>query len=239
MSATKNCVVYLLKATDAEVFDFWESLIGVVGHLVPYLNSSYTSALDIVIFHESNLTNAQKAKYEGTDLQGATLKYHQVTFDYELGTGIQHANRFLSGLMYKESIMDDYEYYLKLDCNSFLMANTNGYGDWFEWMQRNNCEYGYINDTVRDGGTHLYNASGLAIANKMYYSNFELGKVSFFQSSAYQNFWKSLDDQGGFFSNDWYRGQATYLGVQSQMNSSKIKAITGIMYEHNAIYDDS
>ena len=119
------------------------------------------------------------------------------------------------------------------------MANTNGYGDWFEWMQRNNCEYGYINDTVRDGGTHLYNASGLAIANKMYYSNFELGKVSFFQSSAYQNFWKSLDDQGGFFSNDWYRGQATYLGVQSQMNSSKIRAITGIMYEHNAIYDDS
>ena len=92
MSATKNCVVYLLKATDAEVFDFWESLIGVVGQLVPYLNSSYTSDLDIVIFHESNLTNTQKAKYEGTDLQGATLKYHQVTFDYELGTGIQHAN---------------------------------------------------------------------------------------------------------------------------------------------------
>ena len=48
---------------------------------------------------------------------------------------------------------------------------VNGYGDWFEWMQRNNCEYGYINDTLRDGGTHLYNASGLAIANKMYYEN--------------------------------------------------------------------
>ena len=46
--------------------------------------------------------------------------------------------RFFTGFMYEQEVLKDYEYYLRLDTDSFIHTPINY--DIFDWAQKNECE---------------------------------------------------------------------------------------------------
>lgn len=169
--------------------------------------------------------------------------------------GYRHMCWFFSGGLYKEPIMYSFKYYLRLDTDSYILSPL-GY-DIFEQMQSVGYKYGYIEDAVQKDDPAviqgLWNFSERVCTifrqslivkpvheipeGQMYYTNFEVGDVEWFQSSAYSSFFKFIETNGGIYTKRWGDAPIKYLGINLFLENKYKLAIRGFIYQHGAVYD--
>lgn len=167
--------------------------------------------------------------------------------------GYRNMCRFFSGEYL--NYIGDYKYYLRLDTDSYILTDL-GY-DIFKWSESKNLTYGYCAQAVqldnplvviglKEFSVDFVESNNLenyvfihpkSIENgKMYYTNIEIGDVSWFKNSDYHNYYKAIDENGGIYIHRWGDAPIKYIGVNLFCDPSKIIPLEGFVYQHGAIY---
>ena len=258
-----NCILYLVRSSEKDLEDFNKSLELIEKNVIPF-----TKDVDLVVFCEKSFE-----EYKSQVKTNLNIKYQEIEFkvpDYSeeirsqiqeffphpthgngpvawghpgFSLGYRHMCRFFSGQMYEFNVMEEYDYYLRLDTDSFIHTPLNY--DIFEWAKQNECYYGFIAPAVQQDNEKV--VEGLwEYVNKLYpneipdrmmfYTNFELGKVSWFLTSQYKNFYNEIDKSGGIYTKRWGDAPIKFLGINLFMNSKNIIPVKGFTYQHGAIY---
>jgi alpha 1,2-mannosyltransferase len=252
----KNCVLYLVRTSEKDIEDLILSLDFL------YSNLLCLTEADVILFHENDFEKYKDRIKYPVLFQEVSFKipdYPKNIMDnipefYPHPThgngpiawghpgfslGYRHMCRFFSGEMYTYDIIKQYDYYLRLDTDSLIHTPLNY--DIFQWAENNQCHYGYIepavqfdNPKVIEGLWDLFDTD--IPEGKMYYTNFELGKVSFFLDKEYQSFYHKIDKGGGIYTKRWGDAPIKYLGVNMFMNPKHIQPVRGFVYQHGAVY---
>ena len=73
----------------------------------------------------------------------------------------------------------------------------------------------------------------------MFYNNFELSKVSFWYSEAYQTYVDYIDKAGGIYYNRWGDAPIKSIGLSLFMPEKKIHHFNDIGYHHQGYYNQT
>lgn len=161
--------------------------------------------------------------------------------------GYRHMCRWFSGEMYKHPAFDPYKFYLRLDCDSFIRTKLSY--DIFNWMELEDNDYGFIEQAVQFDNPRV--VEGLwdkakeilkkelvekIPSGKMFYTNFEIGKIERFRQNDYMNFFDLLDNSGGFYTKRWGDAPIKFLGVTCLFDLAKVSPVFGFTYQHGAVY---
>lgn len=161
--------------------------------------------------------------------------------------GYRHMCRWFSGEMYLHPALDPYLFYLRLDTDSFIRTELTY--DIFFWLEQEEADYGYIEQAIQldhpkvvenlwdTAKTILKPESVSSIENgKMFYTNFEIGRISRFRQTDYMNYFKKLDETGGFYLKRWGDAPVKYLGVKCLFEPERVSSVFGFIYQHGAVY---
>lgn len=168
--------------------------------------------------------------------------------------GYKHMCRFFAGQVYNHPALMQYDWYMRLDSDSFLLSKINF--DMFERMDQSGQEYGYICeydvdseatskgffDTTmqyfKDNGIVPTCLDSKLVNGKwnldVFYTNFVIGKMSFFRSERYQNYYKYLDATGNFYYRRWGDHDVHWFAVNSFLNENQIWCIKDVTYQHGS-----
>ena len=258
-----NCIVYLVRSSEDDLIDFNKSLSLLEKNLIPF-----TDNVDLVVFCEKSFGKFKSRVETQLDIKYQLIEFNLPDYPKEIldnipeffphpthgngpvawghpgfSMGYRHMCRFFSGEMYKFDVIKNYDYYLRLDTDSFIHTPLNY--DIFEWAKENECYYGFIapavqqdNEKVVEG---LWDFVNQVYPNNipdrlMFYTNFELGKVSWFLTSEYMNFYNYIDKSGGIYSRRWGDAPIKFLGINLFMNKQNIIPVQGFTYQHGAVY---
>lgn len=279
MSSKKNCIIYLVRTSQGDLDMLNRSLALVDSNVL----GSVSGKTSIIIFHEKSFDAQYRAKV--LPLKHGVVAFYKIEFSLSnyskefrsnipefyphpthgngplgwghpgFSLGYRHMCDFFSGSLYDLPLLRRYEYYLRLDTDSFILTKIPY--DIFQWMAKNKCEYAYIEPALQQD--HQMVTEGLwpqtetwiethAIIThvpikslpegRMFYTNFELGKVSSFsQGSDYYNFYKFVRDSGNIFIKRWGDAPIKYIGVNLFFKPSAIRPIYGFVYQHGAVFD--
>jgi alpha 1,2-mannosyltransferase len=252
-----NCIVYLVRSSEQDVENFNRSLSLVESNLKPN-----TKNFDVIVFCEDSFNEFKSKVNTNLQLTYQTIEFKIPDYSKEIlnqipeffphpthgngpiawghsgfPIGYRHMCRFFSGQMYETGILQKYDYYLRLDTDSYILTEIPY--DLFEIAKQNDIFYGYIKveednpKVVEDlwKTTNEYIPNNLA-EGLMYYTNFELGKVSWFLTSGYMKYYNYLDKTGGFYTKRWGDAPVKYLGINLLMDSKNIKQLGGFVYSH-------
>lgn len=252
-----NCIVYLVRSSEEDVENFNRSLSLVEENVVPT-----TGDFDIIVFCEPSFE-----EYKSKVNTKLVLKYQIIEFsvpDYPqeildkipeffphpthgngpigwghpgFPIGYRHMCRFFSGYMYEQEILHTYDYYLRLDTDSYIITKIPY--DIFELAKQKEIYYGFIkveedNPKVVEGLWETVNEyiPNNIPENLMFYTNFELGKIPWFLTSGYMEFYNYLDKTGGFYTKRWGDAPVKFLGISLLMNQKNISQMGGFIYNH-------
>lgn len=273
----KNCILYLVHNPTIDQLN--DSLRLVSENVLP----SIKEECDIILFHEADFNKKNVLPISNIISQRDSYRYrlifYEITFripEYpeEIRTkipeyfphpthahlghkgftiGYRHMCRFFSGGLYELPIMNIYDYYLRLDSDSFIHTKIDY--DIFEFMKSGNYNYGYIAPAVQYDNPKVVGGLWAEVEKwindnaietkmplsaipdrKMYYTNFELAKVSWFQRGGYKALFDHIDSTGGIYTGRWGDAPIKYLGVNLFMPQSELMAMSGFTYQHGAIY---
>lgn len=245
-----NAIIYLVRSSNHD--------INLLKTSIDLLKNNFIGLekLDILIFHEPSLRPAlDLIKGFHTNIKFQEIEftlpdfYNQFTIvdnfphpfvpGMSFPRGYRHMCRFFSGEIFKHPVMKKYDNYLRLDTDSFIHKIDF---DLFDFIEKNNIYYGYIEQAVQydDPGVTegLWNLartikSDLDIEeNKMYYTNFEVCNLEWFNSEEYMNFYDKIDKSGGIMTGRWGDAPIRYLGVNMFMDKQNIHGFNDIVYQH-------
>ena len=258
-----NCIIYLVRTSDKDVEQFNESLELLEKNLL-----KYTDSTDVLVFVEESFEPYKTKVKTNLELLYQTIQFNLPEYPPEIlenipefyphpthgngpiewghpgfTMGYRHMCRMFSGEVYKFPIVQEYEYYIRLDTDSFIHTPL-GY-DIFKWAKDNECWYGYIapavqqdNEKVVEGLSEFVNSIyPNEIPDRwMYYTNWELGKVDWFLTSEYITFYNMIDENGGIYTKRWGDAPIKFLGVNLFMPQKHIQPVQGFTYQHGAVY---
>lgn len=218
---------------------------------------------DFLIFHEDGfllnhelkLNNNGKIILHKVDFSldqfAQHIKNEIPTTFYGCNLGYRMMCRFFSGELFKILKSYNYEYVLRLDTDSSFYEVINR--NIFDEFKSKNAKYGYIsitNDRMEFRTNLLesvieyikkYNTStNLSTLdtirhqyNLVYYTNFEMFKLSEFISDNYLNFYNFLDSKMGFLRYRWGDHAVRFLYVNLYIPQSEIYYFNDIAYKHS------
>jgi len=162
-----NCILYLVRSSEDDLNDFNKSLSLLESNLIPY-----TSDVDLVVFCEESFEGYKSRVESNLNIKYQTIEFKLPEYSEEIlnkipeffphpthgngpvawghpgfSMGYRHMCRFFSGEMYKYDIIKNYDYYLRLDTDSFIHTPLNY--DIFEWAKVNECYYGFIAPAIQ------------------------------------------------------------------------------------------
>ena len=170
--------------------------------------------------------------------------------------GYRYMCRLYSGALYEHPVLAGYEYCLRLDCDSEFTAPTKE--SLFSYATERNYEYvtlagglQYDHELVTLGlqetARRHFKRNGNLInkirfwifvrKDAMFYTNIELGKLSFFRSQAYKGLFDSLDEADGFYRLRWGDAVVKYIAVRTLLPRRKWGYFWDISYTHGAAYE--
>ena len=259
----KNCILYLVRSSQDDLNDFNKSISLVEENLIPKTNN-----VDIIVFCEKSFEQYKSEVKTNLNIQYQTIEFKIPDYSKEIldqipelyphpthgngplgwghpgfTMGYRHMCRFFSGHMYTFDILKNYDYYMRLDTDSFIHTPLNY--DIFEWAKECECYYGYIAPAVQTDNPKviegLWEYTNKIYPNNipegyMFYTNFEIGKVSWFLTSDYMKFYNELDQTGGFYTKRWGDAPIKFLGINLLMESKNIIPVHGFTYQHGAVY---
>jgi hypothetical protein len=248
----KNAIVYLVRSSQNDINLLYNS--------INLLKTNFIGLdkVDILIFHENTLQPAlnlisqfhENIKFQEIEF---TLPEFYKNFNIvpnfphpfvpgmSFSMGYRHMCRFFSGEIFKHPLIRNYKNYLRLDTDSFIHGMDF---DFFDFVEKKNIYYGYIEQAVQfdDPGVTKglwYLAKTIKPdldieENKMYYTNFELCNVEWFNSKEYMDFYNKIDQSGGIMTGRWGDAPIRYLGVNMFMNKENIFGFENIKYQHGS-----
>lgn len=267
--------MYLVRSSPDDLGLLNKSLGLVEENLLPAIKEP----TDIILFHEPSFDSQYRGKVRS--VKNGTIIFQEIVFtlpDYPaeirnkipefyphptfhdhhgFPVGYRHMCDFFSGSIYDHPVLQQYEYYLRLDTDSFILSRVRY--DMFKWMKRHKCEYAFIAPAVhqdhpkviedlwsetaqwiKQNNIQTYADIDTIPEGTTYYTNFELGKVSSFSAgSAYYRFYTFIRDSGNIFIRRWGDAPIKYLGVNLFIRPRAIRPVRGFIYQHGGTYDVS
>ena len=172
----------------------------------------------------------------------------------QFGMGYRHMCRLHSGELYKHESLLQYDWYWRLDSDSFILSEISY--DPFDVMAQKGYEYSYLSEYEKDESfvvTGLWdttkqfisknNIKPISLTDKlkngewnldMFYTNFEIAKFSFFRGEEYMSYYNELDKTGNLFYKRWGDAPIHWLGVHMFLPENKIWCIKDICYQHGS-----
>ena len=167
--------------------------------------------------------------------------------------GYRNMCRFFSGEFHTMEILKKYKYYLRLDTDSYILTPLNY--DIFNYANNVDLIYGYCEPSVQidnpkvveelkeftknyieTNNIQTYYDINSIPEGKMFYTNFELGKVEWFITSEYLKYYKEIDSSGNIYIKRWGDAPIKYLGVTLFCDPNRVIPIRGFTYQHGAVY---
>lgn len=257
-----NKIIYLLRNSPKDLMLFKKSI-----ELLK-LNFLENNNYPIYVFNE----DVEEVFFEKLNLE-FTLKITSIKIKFELPDflknksvpefifvdgvpspftlGYRHMCRFYAGEMYKHQALQDTDYYLRLDNDSFFMSKVKY--DIFNHMKNNNLTYGY-NEITTDNPVVAKGLweKALDYSNKIktikkpiteikhpfvYYTNFEIAKFNWFKNSEYINFYDFIDGLGGIYFTRWGDHAIKYLGIEMFLEDKYKHNFNDLNYRHGNIFN--
>ncbi|KAI9206929.1 glycolipid 2-alpha-mannosyltransferase-domain-containing protein [Polychytrium aggregatum] len=171
-----------------------------------------------------------------------------------------HMCRYFSGFFATHPALRDFKYYWRLEPSVSYYCTLNY--DPFELMRKQNKIYGfnivgveilwtvptlwsstleYLHSRNRSFPLHLRAfdqrtgdepESESRYNYKYFFNNFEIADLDFFRSDEYLDYFKFLDDKGGFFFERWGDAPVHTLGIALFLDPSQVHYFHDIGYRH-------
>lgn len=170
--------------------------------------------------------------------------------------GYRSMCRFFGAKVFLHEKIVKYDYLMRLDTDSrFHKGNGESL---FGWANRNDITYGYIQSAIQWDhhdlipGLKFYTlryflrtkrlvAFLKAVSTRrgrVYYTNFEIAKVSYFASEEWQDYFNYLDKKGGFYTKRWGDHILRFIGVNSLVRKSeRLSLPPGFTYQHGGLFE--
>ncbi|KAG5753259.1 hypothetical protein H9Q69_004838 [Fusarium xylarioides] len=181
---------------------------------------------------------------------------HERKIIYGDSISYRHMCRFESGFFFRQELMMNYEYYWRVEPSVKLFCDIHY--DPFRVMHENNKKYSFVLslyeyiDTIptlwastkkfmqnhpehisSDNSMRFLSDDGGENYNKCHFwSNFEVGSLSWLRSKPYLDFFESLDKDGGFFYERWGDAPAHSIAAGLLLRKEQIHFFEDIAYYH-------
>ena len=165
----------------------------------------------------------------------------------------RHMCRYYSGFFYKHEYVKQYQYYWRIEPGIKIYCDLNY--DVFKYMNENNKKYGFVISLFEYSETipSLWNSIveyidsrnlgnpellPLLLNNLNWYnlchfwSNFEIANLDIFNNENYEDFFKFLDDKGGFYYERWCDAPIHSIAVALFLNKQDIHWFENVGYYH-------
>jgi alpha 1,2-mannosyltransferase len=172
----------------------------------------------------------------------------------------RHMCRFFSGFFFRHPLLDDYEYYWRIEPNVEYTCDIDF--DPFMYMKKHGKKYSFtmslyeyeetiptLWETVRGFANEhaelvqypnaldwMANASRDSYNRCHFWSNFEIGALNFFRSKEYLAYFDYLDKSGGFFYERWGDAPVHSIGVALFLKPEEVHYFKDIGYRHNPFH---
>jgi len=254
---SKRCnavIIYLSRKQD--INDLKKNL----RQLHKYFNKNYK--YPIIIFHDDLSEGDEKIFLK---------KYSNIKFEYikfEIPSwidknksifspkhiGYKNMCRFFSGELFKHKAIKKYDWYWRLDSDSFFHSYINY--DIFKFMKKKNYVYGYLGENlikdkpnvvkglwdltkkyIMDNNiqpTYLYEYldNDGNWDRSLYYTNFEISNLDFWRSNEYMKYFNTIDKNGGIYYHRWGDHVIHFLALSMFVDKNKIYCFKDIDYSH-------
>lgn len=251
---TDGVICYLVGSSMKNIEDFIISLESLRNN---YLNSFPCT---VVAFYEKDLSEYTRSHV--VDRSGVNILYQLIEFNSTKppetvdvsNLGYRHMCNFFTNEIFNTNVLKDFKYYCRLDTDSKILSPV-GY-DFFNWMNVNNCNYGYFDDSIKNRSIYcvgLWESFDKFVKSNpqfrtygklyrdipersLFYTNFEICNISWFKSEPWQTFASYIVGLGGIYNNGWGDHNIRYAGVKLYMEPSRIKRVP-IHYYHQKEFD--
>ncbi|CAH6720278.1 hypothetical protein CLIB1444_03S08350 [[Candida] jaroonii] len=163
----------------------------------------------------------------------------------------RHMCRWYTGFFYKHPLLEKYEYYWRLEPGVRLLCDVEY--DVFLEMYNKNKKYAFTltlfeySDTIPSLWTHFkafkdshqYNGQLLDLIEDgdnynlcHFWSNFEIASLDIFQSAEYEEFFRFMDQTGGFFYERWGDAPLHTLFIALYLNKEDLWYLNDFGYYH-------
>lgn len=252
-----GCFCYLVNHTEAAIADACKSL--------RLLNVNYLAKYPtkVILFHESELSNNQKQLLVSSVADN--IEFQEVTLYPPVGTtefssraklGYMNMCHFFANDVFWHPALSGYDYYCRLDTDSFILSPVKY--NIFSMAAKKQIIYGYINDSQYDlewcsaglwplSEQYLKSHNDLKVHCRLYtdilerrlfYTNYELCNIKWFQNEPWVSFFKYIDEDGGIYRNRWGDHIIRYIGVKLFADPKKVIKMYGIHYSHQDVVDN-
>lgn len=168
--------------------------------------------------------------------------------------GYRHMCRFFSGEIFKnEQLIKKYKYIWRLDTDSYILSPINY--NVFKRLNENNAIYGYINIQHDHPGVikglwecsqeyfakinkeHIFKENNInKHKNRVFYTNFEICDIDWFNESGYQDYYQYIDSVGGIYTGRWGDASIRYIALNSLAEENQLYFYDDIRYFHQQEY---
>jgi hypothetical protein len=187
-----------------------------------------------------------KVKFVNTKTDGFYEQNSNGNWYYRYG--YKYMCKFFMLDMYK--YLSEYDYYWRVDSDDFM---TELKYDIFEWVEKNNVEYGYAARKIEGHGATRrtlppWTASYIAKCNLWpqalmdeplnkcfnFYNNFHIGKVGFFAQPDVLHFLRAVNASGNVDKHRWGDSTIQAYAVRVFMDPANIRMLPDLSYQHKS-----
>lgn len=173
----------------------------------------------------------------------------------------RHMCRFQSGFFFRHPLLDEYDWYWRVEPDTFLTCDVDF--DVFKFMQDNKFAYGFtitIHEYLKTIPTLWETTKNFVSEHKDYlhkdnllefvsgnegesynlchfWSNFEIANLNFYRSKAYLDYFDYLDQAGGFFYERWGDAPVHSIAASLFLPRNMIHYFNDIGYFHPPYYN--
>ncbi|NJD76986.1 MAG: hypothetical protein FIB08_07815 [Candidatus Methanoperedens sp.] len=264
--SVKAAIVYLARSRPGDIAELKRSL--------SLLDVNFNDKFNypVVIFHEDINEKLMGKIRESTRSQ---IQFEKVSFKIPdflnkeevpeliyldgdcFSMGYRHMCRFFSGIIFHHPALKDYDYYWRLDTDSFLLDKIDY--DVFQFMHERNFKYGYIGIFKDEPGVtrDLWDTTKKYIEDNnlkpqflqkfmsdgiwdrsYYYTNFEISRLDFWRSEEFMNYFEYLDRAGGIYKYRWGDAVIHLLAVSIFLPESNVHRFSDIAYQHQGFFNN-
>lgn len=252
----RYCLVYTVKMHPNHLVQLRRSLASVRDYLIPS-----TPNLDMIFFYDEGTqrfierTMAELGMDNKIFLRPFTagpLKYPDHIQAKIVGCkSYNNMCRFWAGVVFTDPQVCEYDYYMRLDCDSYYTAPTGK--NLFVEVHKAGAIYGHLTDAVmHDDSPHsqdinktikefetgykgkLYGTIDDVREGMVYYTNFEICNLEAFHRPGYMQLFDYLDRSGGIYMYRWGDHLIRYAGLHLFYPKDAVLEIPGISYTHQS-----
>lgn len=209
--------------------------------------------------HYGKIDHSQWSFPEWIDVDKAAetrRKMKEAKIIYGDSISYRHMCRFESGFFFRHPIMEQFDYYWRVEPGIKIHCDINY--DLFKFMQDNDYEYSFTISLPEYGATiptlwdttkaflkehpehvaannfmdFVSDDGGSTYNGCHFWSNFEIGKLSLWRSKAYIDYFTYLDKAGGFFYERWGDAPVHSIAASLFLDKEKIHFFDDIGYYH-------